>query len=250
MEIGFYIDITRVLIASLIFLHGAYTDWRYRYVLSILWYPAAIVGIFLTVMEVRFYNRINTVGLIFGLLFIVLVFMILFYTESGKGDYKAIIALFFLFPIQPTFLPIPFFSPNELLAANGLRPFIFIIIENTAFVSILYIFINIYKNRSTKEKMCIQHLLSVKKDINDIHSTTYGWLKTENHRIYLEDLKKLSEQENIELSKIIKYCSYGKNKVWIETGIPLVSLLFIGLIISLILGVSPIDMFYKLLLKF
>jgi len=113
VEIGILIDISRLIVGSLVLIYASYTDIKTRKASNNLWIIMGSFGVILLIIQYLIIGINNIFYIIFipimiGFMYILFQFRLIF----GGADAKAIMALAILAPLGPLWLMVAACGPN------------------------------------------------------------------------------------------------------------------------------------------
>lgn len=258
-----FIEIVKVLLSFVILMVLTIQDVKDRLLSDVLVYFYVVSSIILYCLSTIFINADRFY--IFAYTFISLVtlpglFFALYKTNLiGDGDFYVSLALGFLFPYPVSY--------NYTFAGSGILPPSFTILFHAVSVNFMYILLNMFTNmrRISKidDKLALKYrillsLLGRPVKISDIlerrikHFYFIQYFEIADGRL-IPKIKLLSRGDEFDESKLRSLVETGyldsENYVWITPGLPFILFLFIGFILTIILGDKPIVYFTKMLLR-
>jgi len=148
-EITLYLDITRLLVGTIILFYASYTDLKTRTASNLLWVIMAVIAVILLIIQYLTTGFENYYYLLFIVIMIAL-FYLMFQLGLlfGGADAKALMAIAILVPIQPNIYNFPI--------AETLLPFSFVIFFSSL-ILFLAIPIGLFFYNLTKKTFKIPH---------------------------------------------------------------------------------------------
>jgi len=130
VEIGILIDISRLIVGSLVLIYASYTDIKTRKASNNLWIIMGSFGVILLIIQYLIIGINNIFYIIFipimiGFMYILFQFRLIF----GGADAKAIMALAILAPLEPSIFGFPLLT--------SIMPFSWIIFSNSVVLFLL-----------------------------------------------------------------------------------------------------------------
>ena len=227
-NIGFLLDIIRLIVGVLILGYASYTDIKTRRASNMLWIIMATAGGFLLIIQyltIGFNNPLQLlmIPLMIGFAYILFQLRLIF----GGADAKAIMALSILAPFHPTI-------NNELPLWSSMMPFPWIIFSNSIILFLIIPLALLLYNIAKHDLELPYCLLGYKMSI-DKAKKTFVWpleqITNNGMRrfVYMpKDFDIEEELKEFEKRKI--------QKIWVTPKIPFMIPLLIGFITSFTLG--------------
>lgn len=226
-ESAILLDIIRFIFGIIILSYASYTDIKTRKASNILWIIMIIVGIILILIQDLTIGFENILILIFipimiGFVYLLFQMRLLF----GGADAKAIMAIAFLLPFQPTIYQLPIWGRSFMPASwtvlvNSLLIFLFI-----------PIFLLIYN--LTQKNIKLPHALLGYKMKIQIAREKFVWplekLQDGEIKLVIRPKKFDTPEEYDEFEK------RGITEIWITPKIPFMIPLLLGFICTFIFG--------------
>jgi len=225
-EINLYLNISRLLVGSLVLLFASYTDIKTRKASNILWIIIGITGVSLLTIEFIFIGIGDVISLLLIPIIIIIIFLLFqFLPFFGGADVKALMSLAILIPFEPKIFIFPIWG--------SIMPFTWIILSNSVFIYLVIpislFFYNLYK-RNFEFPYCF---LGYKIDLPRAKERFVWPLEK-----IVDGKRKISYLSmNKDIEKIYKkFEAEDISNIWVTPKIPFMIPLLIGFILSFFVG--------------
>jgi preflagellin peptidase FlaK len=221
------LDITRLVVGTIILSYAAYTDIKTRRASNMLWVIVGSVGAILLVIQyvtVGFYNILYLffIPIMIGLMYVLFQMRLIF----GGADAKALMALAILIPLEPAILSFPLLRGSPM-------PFSWVVFSNSIILFLLIplsmLILNIAK-RTVKFPYC---LLGYKMSIEKAKETFVWPLEkiVDGKRKFAYMPKDFDVEDELK-----EFEKNGITEIWVTPKIPFMIPLLAGFICSFVLG--------------
>lgn len=229
VEIETTLDIIRLITGVAILGYASYTDIKTRRASNYLWVIMAVVGIALLAIQyftTDFENQ-NIVYLIFipimiGMMYVFFQLRLLF----GGADAKALMALAILVPFFPTMSNIP-------VLGESVMPFSWIILANSVII-FLFIPLSLFIFNAAKKNIEFPYCILGYKMSVETAKVKFVW-PLEKIKDGKRKFVYVPKEFDID-DELAEFEKAGINEIWVTPKIPFMIPLFIGFIVSFILG--------------
>lgn len=205
------IDFIRLIVGTAILSYASYTDIKYREASNKLWIVMAAVGFPL----LFFYNfgELKKIAISISISFVIA--YLLYFFGMGGADVKAMWAISILSPLPPKTSPFPIF-----LSFNFIFPLTILVNSLLLFIPlpILFFFYNLYKKDIEFPYCFFGYKIEAKEAKNK-----FVWSMEKNGK------KSIFPQKDVDFTKL-------NGKIWVTPKMPFLLFIFIGFLISYIIG--------------
>jgi len=227
LETGTVLDITRLVVGTIILLYASYTDIKTRRASNMLWILMGTIGAILLIAQYLTIGFTNIYYLIFipimiGLVYLLFQMRLIF----GGADAKALMAIAILTPFQPIIENLPFYK-------GSVMPFSWTIFSNSIiiflFVPLSLLFFNIAKRNIKFPYVLLGYKMSVEKA-----KEKFVWpleKLVDGKRKFMYMPKDFDVDEELE-----EFEKNGIKEIWVTPKIPFMIPLLGGLICSFVIG--------------